>query len=140
MSYLDYESIRDFSTLVGKEIVGFNGLHNGSERVELILRGGGKAVMAHIQDCCESVELIDVIGDVDDVIGVVVDARVETSDKDPEGVPAPKYGRDSCTWTFYILQTRRGCITMRWLGESNGYYSESVDFFLDEEQHTGDAL
>ena len=35
---------------------------------------------------------------------------------------------DSGTWTFYRIQTDKGVAVLRWLGTSNGYYGESVQF------------
>ena len=80
----------------------------------------------HSQDCCESVTVDDIAGDLDDLIGSpILRAEERTSDENPEGVE-PEY-QGSFTWTFYELATNKGSVTIRWYGESNGLYSESVD-------------
>ena len=88
----------------------------------------GTWVMNHSQDCCESVYVEDVNGDMADLIGgTVVLAEERTSRDTPEGVEPCGY--ESETWTFYTIRTTRGDVDIRWCGSSNGYYSESVDFF-----------
>lgn len=84
----------------------------------------------HESDCCESVYIEDICGDLDALIGnplLVVEEVVHESCTNPEGVPDMEY-QDSFTWTFYKMDTVKGGVTIRWYGESNGYYSEYVDF------------
>jgi len=83
--------------------------------------------MYHSQDCCESVSIEDIAGDLDDLMGSpILKASEDVSRENPEGV-SYEY-QDSFTWTFYNIATIKGHVTIRWYGESNGYYSESVDF------------
>lgn len=88
---------------------------------------GRRFKLYHSQDCCECVSVEDVIGDLDDLIGSpLLQAEEVTSEENPAGIT--KEYQDSFTWTFYKLATIKGSVTIRWYGESNGYYSESVDF------------
>lgn len=88
---------------------------------------GTKYRLYHSQDCCESVTIEDITGDLDDLIGSpILVAEEFTSNDNPEGIT--KEYQDSFTWTFYKLATVKGWVDIRWYGESNGYYSESVDF------------
>lgn len=83
--------------------------------------------MFHENDCCENVTVDDICGDLNDMLGTpIVQAFEKTSNENPPGVV--KEYQDSFTWTFYTLATIKGTVTIRWYGESNGYYSESVDF------------
>lgn len=85
----------------------------------------------HEQDCCESVTIEDICGDLDDLIGeplLVAEEVVHEQNVMPGGVGTGGYVDESFLWTFYKLDTTKGGITIRWLGSSNGYYSESVNF------------
>ena len=84
----------------------------------------------HDQSCCESVTIEDICGDFSDLLHApLLEVEESVSEGEtPEGVPTPEYQDESFTWTFYKLSTIKGSVTIRWYGESNGYYSESVDF------------
>ncbi len=103
----------------------------GDDRITFTCTDGAEYALYHSQDCCESVTVEDICGDLEDLVGSpIVRAEESTNDQEwPEGVAEPEYGRpESFTWTFYRIATAKGLVVIRWLGESSGYYSESVDF------------
>ena len=114
--------------LKGKTLVRIDVLDNGA-RIEFETESGERFAMLHIQDCCEYVRVEDINGDVDELIGhPVLVAEERTSENvNPEEVISP-CEEESFTWTFYVISTIKETVTIRWLGASNGYYSESVDF------------
>jgi len=99
----------------------------GDDQLVFTTNEGRRYELFHSQDCCESVTIESIVGDLSDLVGEpLLMAEESTSDKNPEGVT--KEYQDSFTWTFYKFATRKGYVDVRWYGESNGYYSESVDF------------
>lgn len=81
--------------------------------------------MYHEKDCCESVSIEEIIGDLTDLIGnpiLTAESRTKTNPtEDREGY------REDGEWTFYELATIKGSVTIRWYGESD-YYSVSINF------------
>jgi len=77
--------------------------------------------MYHWHECCENVYINDINGDIADLIGSEIlhfEERKNCRDIDS----------GSETWTFYDIQTKAGSVNIKWHGESNGFYSESVSF------------
>lgn len=103
---------------------------NGDEELIFTLTNGGKYKLYHRQDCCEEVRIEDICGDLNDLIGSeIVQAEENSNNDNPEGFKAfvNEY-QESFTWTYYRIATAKGQVVIRWYGESNGYYSESVDW------------
>jgi len=117
-----------FEDLIGKRFTAIV-VNNDNDEIHFTLEGGKQLKMYHYQDCCESVVIEDVCGDLADIIdSPILQAEEATSDQRPEDLAKPEYEDDSQTWTFYKFATIKGSVTIRWWGSSNGYYSESVDF------------
>lgn len=102
-------------------------VNDAKDRIVFALNDGRKCLMYHSQDCCESVTVDDIAGDLSDLIGSpILKAEEVVSNQNPPGVTMED--QDSFTWTFYHLATIKGYVTIRWYGSSNGYYSEIVSF------------
>jgi len=129
--------------LLGKTLVKID--NNQNDELIFHTSEGEMYKMYHDPDCCESVNIDDICGDLEDLIGNPLLQSEEFSDDDFQneyeskfteqgeswGTKRDKDGNyypESHTWTFYKFATIRGYVTVRWFGESNGYYSESVDF------------
>ena len=123
--------MKEFEDLQGKVLSNIERKTSDYED-ELIftLDTGEKYKLYHEQDCCESVIIEEIIGDLQDLIGnpILLAEEVIHYDENPEDVEVSEYQDDSFTWTFYKLGTIKGSVTIRWHGQSNGYYSEHVDF------------
>jgi hypothetical protein len=121
--------IQKIEILKGQTITHIIGLEPNSD--EVIFKTETKVYrMYHYQDCCETVQIIEVIGDAFDLIGSPILLAEEVISENNENDEIYDHTH---TWTFYKLSTIKGSVTIRWLGESNGFYSESVDFIeIDE--------
>ena len=78
--------------------------------------------MIHHQECCETVYLADVVGSFEDLIGYPLLEVSETIVNNEIG--------ESSTASYYNFRTVKASVQLRWVGESNGYYSETVDCYL----------
>ena len=108
---------------------------NGQYIDKLVIKGEGEEAIVyfylfdliyelrHLQECCESVELVDVCGDIEDFSNTTIRrAECNTRDRGTED--------GELTYSFYRLDSDKGSLVLRWTGESNGYYSQEVDFSL----------
>ena len=101
------------------------GEFNGNDAIIFTSKypGPGDLYLAHFQDCCETVCIESIVGDLNDLVGVPILKAEESSNYSDTD-----YGSE--TWTFYKFATIKGYVDIRFYGSSNGYYSESVDLFF----------
>ena len=120
MGYTDWRASAKIEDMVGKIFTRVSGVVGGGEMV--FENDTERFVFFHYQDCCESVDINDIVGDLQDLVGEPLLIAEEVS-----GATEPDEEHyESYTYTFYKFATRKGYVDVRWLGESNGFYSESV--------------
>lgn len=118
----------DIKDMLGRS---FNSISVSPNNTDIIFEDDdGIFTMYHEGDCCEVVEINDITGNLIDLLdSPILLAEESTNSEEPR--PDGEYV-DSFTWTFYKLATIKGYVDIRWLGESNGYYSESVSIMYKE--------
>lgn len=119
--------------MTGRTVSRIRGLMQYSPSVAIDFEDGSMIIFHHNQDCCESVLLEDF--DYTDLVGSTITSALEIIG----GEESPnRFSEESHTWTFYRIRGTWGDLWMRWLGESNGFYSERVDieWFEPEDEKT----
>ena len=138
--YNKKKKMAEIKDLVGKTLTE---IKKTDDEIFFICNDGTIYKMYHSQNCCESVSIEDIIGDLDDLIGTPILVAEENSSNEPTVEQIAEKGKEkleqgddyyyydddySFTWTFYKFATIKGYVDIRWYGSSNGYYSETVDF------------
>jgi len=123
---MGYNDRCEVSVLIGKTLTGIDN-ENGDELI-FTCDDGTKYWMFHEHDFCESVTLDDICGNFNDLIDSPLIVAEEVSNGVIPDKKEDDYEPDSRTWTFYKFATVKGWVELRWYGDSNGFYSESVDF------------
>jgi hypothetical protein len=96
--------------------------HNHEDRLVFHEADGTRHEFYHSQDCCESVNIEDICGELSDLEGAFFCMAEETINRGSDDE------HESFTWTFYKFATTKGYVTVRWFGHSNGYYGEGVSY------------
>jgi hypothetical protein len=138
-------AVKIFEQMIGKTMSSVVVSDDKSEMAFTEIDGidtpGGKHTFFHESDCCEVVRIEEIVGDLSDLEWYPIVGAEEVSSKEADAKrlphPDPKFGTDeaedngnqcSYTWTFYRFSTSKGTVVVRWLGESNGCYSERAKY------------
>lgn len=132
-----YFNIEELENKVFVEVYGTE----GGAGITFVQADGTTYKMIHEQDCCESVYVDDINGELEWLVDTPILEATESvnGDGNEEDIKALNnineedyYMDESYTWTFYHFRTAKGYVTIRWFGESNGWYSECVDLIKYE--------
>ena len=106
---MDYNNIVDtqkgMAQMLGKTFVQVTGAVGDGE-MTFETAQGERFMFAHSQDCCESVDINDIVGDLQDLVGEPLLLAEEVSGETP--VDFNEEDHESVTWTFYKFATRKG--------------------------------
>lgn len=108
----------DEQTIVGKTVKCIENIDN--EKLLLYFTDGSSCQFYHYQDCCESVYIKD--SDNLSLLEGITLTGIIKEETDNEA----SWGTSTLTKLEFVSE--KTVVRVTWLGESNGYYSENVDF------------
>lgn len=116
----------DIEKMRGQTPNAIDGMREGSQEVVIKTIEGGKLGLSDPGDY-STVQIVQVDGDPIDLLGLPLVMCEEVNNdetRDLRGNEESDFESWSFTWTFLKFATTAGYVTLRWLGESNGYYAE----------------
>ena len=126
-----YDEVK-FEELKGKVLVSAT-VSDYKDEMKFVTTDGEVYTLYHAQDCCESVEIESIVGDLSDLVGEEILMAEEAQNLfdliKSAGEVEDEYGSHTWTWTFYKLATRKGYVDIRWYGSSNGRLLFRGSFF-----------
>lgn len=125
MNFMSYIHDINVKVLIGLTV---SGITKTNDEIAFEDKNGRTFRLYHDQDCCESVSIESIRGNIDDLVGSPIqDVKEEITSEFPADIKKPEY-IESDTFTTFTFTTLKGVVVIRWWGSSNGYYSESVSF------------
>jgi hypothetical protein len=131
-------SLEVFTEMLNHTMVRVEG-EAGANAFQLQSSDGTVFTFYHQQDCCESVYIEDVIGDIKDLVGepILLAEQVDVGGWYAENPCEPEpnheeYGQ-AVDSTWYRFATIKGYVTVRWVGIST-YYSTAVELRIERPQ------
>ena len=121
-----YDKTVNESEMVG-ETVDFVDVDETKNQIVITTQSGRQFRIYHDQDCCEQVEIVesqDGDGQLVTLIGKKIEGVEVELEEDVD--PPPFEDCDSWTRTKISFRTNSETVISRWIGTSNGYYSESI--------------
>lgn len=115
----------NFEDLAGKTLEQVD-VNWDDDYIKFVTTEGETFLMYHEQECCESVSIESIEGELVNLLNHPILLAEEVTESGKIGAEDEWDGTQ--TWTFYKLATIKGYVDIRWNGSSNGYYSESVSF------------
>ena len=113
----------DTKSLAG-EVLKYIDIDPEKDEILLTTESGRQILIHHVQDCYESVAIEGTDGEWRELVGKPL---VEVTQEETEGGEPPSEYSESWTRTTLMFKVNDATVISRWIGESNGYYSESVD-------------